>query len=170
MKAETKADWKKRPVYMRAARLVDPDTGEMVKALIPASGIDKRLMNERRIHVGEDIRVAIARRRNVGFHRLAHAIGALVVDNVDEFRDLDAHAAFKRLQGETGVCCEESEIDLGPLGKAKVSTPRSIAFDQMDEADFRGLVDAVYRRIAERYWPDMTPDAVEQMVEMSIGG
>lgn len=139
----------RRPVYLVVRRLVDPATGEVVGALVPAHPIDQRLLKERRFNVGREIRAELKQSRNPAFHRLVHAVGALLVDHVDGFDTMTSHDAIKRVQREAGVHCDQLEIDLGPAGKALVSQPRSIAFDEMDEGEFselfRGLTDHIDR-------------------------
>jgi hypothetical protein len=150
-------------------RLVRPDTGELVGALVPRYGCDRRAMRERGYTVGSEVRAELKKRRNVKFHRLAHAIGAMCVDQLDTFAGLDAHAAIKRLQRETGVCCEEMALDLGPLGTVAVKMPRSMAFDEMGEDEFSQLVEAIYKHLAATYWPSMTPEAIAGMADMYEG-
>ena len=167
--APKKARRPKKPVYVEVRQLVDPATGELVGALVPRYACDRRAMRERGYHVGLELRAELKAARNPGFHRLAHAIGALVVDQLPEFENCDAHEAVKRLQRETGVCCESMEIDLGPLGKVPVSVPRSIAFDEMSEDEFQQLVRAIFHLLASKYWPGMGADAIEQLVQMEMG-
>ena len=140
-----------RPIYLQVTRLVDPRTGEEVGALVPSSLIDQRLLRERRFAVGKEIRAELKQSRNPAFHRLAHAIGNLLADNVEAFAGLSGHEALKRVQMESGVCCEPMELDLGPLGKVTVKQPRSLAFDEMDEAGFLEFFDGITAYIGERY-------------------
>lgn len=156
--AKRQAKRARRPIYLVVARLVDPRTGEEVGALIPANDIDRRLMKERRFAVGKEIRAELKQPRNPAFHRLAHAIGNLLVDNVEEFRDLTGHEALKRVQVLSGVCCEPMELDLGPLGKVTVKQPRSLAFDEMPEDEFRVFFDGITAYIAEHYASVMLDD------------
>jgi hypothetical protein len=155
----------RRPVYFRVARVVDLETGEQVGALVPLTKWDARNMRDRKLHVGAELRGELKQRRNVKFHRLAHAMGALMVYQHEGF-DGSAHDAIKRLQRECGVCCETQTLDLGPLGKVPVSVPRSLAFDEMDESEFAELMQAIYRHVAKAYWPTMTPEAIEEMALM----
>jgi hypothetical protein len=167
--APMKARRPKKPVYVEVRQLMVPETGELVGALVPRYACDRRAMRERGYHVGLELRAELKAARNPGFHRLAHAIGSLVVDQIPEFEGLDAHEAVKRLQRETGVCCESMEIDLGPLGKVPVSVPRSIAFDEMSEDEFQQLVRAIFALIARRYWPQLDAAGVEELVRMESG-
>jgi len=147
-----KAKRARRPVYLVVRRLVDPATGEEIGALVPAHPIDQRLLKERRFHVDREVRAELKQPRNVAFHRLAHAVGHLLVDNVEEFRDLTSHEALKRLQREAGVCCEPFEIDLGPvLGKVTAMQARSLAFDELEEDEFRTFFDGITAWIGEHY-------------------
>lgn len=159
----------RRPVYLTVRRLVDPRTGEEIGALVPRFSCDRRALRDRGMRDGVEVRAELRKPRNVAFHRLAHAVGTLCVDQLPEFSDCDAHEAVKRLQRETGVCCETMEIDLGSLGRVPVSVPRSLSFDEMDEADFARLVAAIFQLLARRYWSGMTPEGVEELVRMEMG-
>lgn len=159
----------RKPIYMEVRQLVDPATGELIGALVPRYSCDRRIMRERKLRIGTEVRAEIKRPRNPAFHRLAHAIGSLVVDQLPDFESCDAHEAVKRLQRETGVCCETMEIDLGPLGKVPVMVPQSLAFDEMGEEDFQRLVQAIFRLLASKYWSGMSEEAIAELVEMEMG-
>ena len=146
-----KAKRARRPIYLVVRRLVDPATGEEIGALVPANGIDQRLMRERRFTVGKEIRAELKQPRNPAFHRLAHAVGHLLVDNVDAFAAMDSHSALKEVQRLSGVCCDVIELDLGTLGKVPVKQPRSLCFDEMEEDEFRIFFDGITAYIGEHY-------------------
>ncbi len=167
-----------RPIYATCMRLVEPGTGEELGAFVPVHEIDRRLAKQRGYRVGQEYRLEIKESRNPAFHRLAHAIGHLLVDNVEAFRDLDAHAALKQIQLDSGICCEMVEMDATPvvaalldaaeavLGKGArkvlaavlpeirtipVKHAQSLAFDSMEEADFRLFFDGITAWIGEHY-------------------
>jgi len=187
----------RRPIYLQVARLVDPRTGEEIGALVPANGIDQRLLRERKFTVGKEIRAELKQSRNPAFHRLAHAVGNLLADNVEAFRDLTAHEALKAVQLEAGVCCFEREIDATPVISAvlaaaeavfgagaakllrtvlpevrtvKVKEARSLAFDEMAEDEFRGFFEGITAYIAEHYAGVMLDEVRGEFWEMVNGG
>lgn len=141
----------RRPVYLVPRTMVDPATGEEIGALVPAHPIDRRLLRERGFRRDIAIRAELKQSRNVKFHRLAHAVGNLLADNVEAFAGLSGHEALKRVQMESGVCCEPMELDLGPLGKVTVKQPRSLAFDEMDEDEFAGFFNGITEYIGQHY-------------------
>lgn len=157
---------KARPVYFAVRRLVDPATGEEVGALVPRHRIDQRLMRERNYRVGDELRADLKKPRNAKFHRLVHALGGLVADQIEAFQGMGCHDAIKRLQRETGICCEVQTIDLPGIGKLDVSVAQSLAFDEMEEGDFYRLWQGICRHLCERYWPGMTEDQIGQMVDL----
>jgi hypothetical protein len=55
------------------------------------------------------------------------------------------------VQRESGVCCEPMEIDLGTLGKVPVNVPQSLAFDEMENADFEHLFKGITQYIGDHY-------------------
>lgn len=146
----------RRPVYLIVRKLMDPATGEMIGALVPAHPSDARLLRERKFTTGREVRAELKQSRNQAFHRLAHALGHLLVDNLEGFEMLDAHGALKRIQREAGVCCEPVEIDLGPLGKVLAQQARSIAFDEMEEGEFGEFFRGICDYVDVHYLPDLT--------------
>jgi hypothetical protein len=159
----------RRPVYGVLRRMADVETGEIRLAIVAANPIDRALMKDRKYREGDELRLEIKRPRNPKFHRLMHAIGQMLVEHVDGFEGLDGHSAIKRIQRESGVCCEEQTMELPGLGTVTLKVPESLAFDEMDDTRFRELFDGATRYIAERYWPDMTPEALEEMALAMAG-
>lgn len=157
-----KAKRARRPIYLVVRRLVDPATGEEVGALVPSHPIDQRLLKERKFHVNREVRAELKQPRNPKFNRLAHAVGHLLVDNVEKFRGKDSHDVIKIIQADSGVCCDVEKliIDLGTFGRHEVdrNIPRSIAFDEMEEDEFSGLFEGITAHIAEHYSSVMLDD------------
>jgi hypothetical protein len=143
----------RKPVYFVVARACDvpPQTG----VLVPMTQWDQRAMRARKYGVGTEVRAELKKPRNVKFHRLAHAIGTMMVEQCDDFTGMDAHDALKRLQRECGAFCDELSmtLDLGTLGTHTVGIkqPRSMSFDEMDEGEFQQLVAAIYKHVGAKY-------------------
>jgi hypothetical protein len=171
--AKAKAKRARRPIYMRVCRLVDPETGEQVGALVPMHPIDQRLMRERKFHVDREVRAELKQPRNPQFHRLAHAIGNLLVDNVEKFSGKQSHEALKIVQAESGACCDVEKIvlDLGTLGRHEIerAVPRSLAFDELEEDEFRTFFDGIVAYIGEHYTGVMLDDVREEFWSMVQG-
>lgn len=175
----------RRPIYATCMRVVDPTTGEELGAFVPLHDIDRRLAKDRGYRAGREYRLEIKESRNAAFHRLAHVIGHLLVDNVEAFRDLDAHAALKQLQLESGICCETVEMDASPVVKAlldaaeavlgvgarrvlaavlpeirtiPVKVPQSLSFDSMEEEDFAAFFKGITAWIGDHYAHVMLDD------------
>ncbi|MDH1009983.1 DUF1367 family protein [Pseudomonas nicosulfuronedens] len=155
-----------RPVYLEFKRMVDPETGEERLALVADSGIDRFLLKERGYKRGDKVRAELKLPRNLKFHRLVHALGRMCVEQIEDFHGLLAHDAVKRLQRETGLCCDVQTIDLPGIGKLDVAVAQSLSFDSMDEASFRELYQGICRHIATRYWPTLTEAQVADMAEL----
>lgn len=149
--AKAKAKRQRRPIYATIERVAVLSTGEERLAILASHPIDRQLMKERGYRNGDEVRLEIKKPRNVKFHRLAHAIGNLLIEHVEKFRDLSGHDALKQVQRESGVCCEPMEIDLGTLGKVPVNVPRSLAFDEMDEDEFVQFFNGITQYIGDHY-------------------
>lgn len=159
----------RRPIYVSCVRVAVLSTGEERLAWVASHPIDSRLMKERKWREGDEARAEFKKSRNPKFHRLAHAVGNLLVDNVEEFRHLSGHDALKQVQRESGVCCEPMEIDLGALGKVSVNLPRSIAFDEMAEDEFGEFFNGVTDFIDQHYQSAMTHDVRGEYLLMVQG-
>jgi hypothetical protein len=138
-------------------------------ALVPGDVYTASRLRARGYRVGDVLLADLRKPRSPGFHRLAHRLGELVAENVEEFAGLNAHQALKRLQVEGNIECDELPVFLSLLGqKIKVNQriPRSLSFASMDEGRFRETVQAFCRFIAAEYWPSLTPEAIEAMVDV----
>ncbi|WP_254898845.1 hypothetical protein [Stenotrophomonas sp. NA06056] len=167
------------------AKLIDPNTGALVGALVPADDVDGRLMRDRKLRIGRKIRAELKQPREEWQHRLIHKIWHLMVDNVEGWEQLDAHDAVKRLQLDADVCCETVEMDATPViaavldaceallgaGARKVlagvlpeirtlpvKRAESLSFDEMDQACFQELFDGLTEYIGRHYTHVMLDD------------
>ena len=137
-------------------------------ALVPADEGAAELLRSKRLQLGDVVEVDLVKQRNPRFHALAHAIGRLCSENIEVFTGMDAHSVLKRLQLESGLECSEQVAELPDGTQYLVRQPRSMAFDKMDEAEFRSLVSALCSWIVARYWPTLTPTQIEQMASAMV--
>lgn len=158
---------KKPPnAYFEVRLLVDPATGQEVGALVPRHKSDRRMLREKRLKVGDVVRLTLRKPRNEKFHRLVHGLGALVGQQVDGFEHMDAHAVIKRLQADSGVMCEPVVYQIPGLGNLTRSEPRSLAFDEMDEGEFQTLWRGICAHLIATYWPALDEAAIESMIDL----
>lgn len=184
---------KDRPVYFIARTMMDVETGEVAGCLVPSSWSDARILRERKIRTNDLLRTAIHNPRNSKFHRLVHQLGTLVRENIDGFEYLNSHETVKRLQADSGVHCEPREVDAAPLVNAildsaklalgesaarmlaaalpeiqtlQIMTPRSIAYDCMDELEFRQFWSGICEHLITRYWPGLTEEQITDMADL----
>lgn len=139
---KARAKLRSRDIRMTVLRVMIPETGEMVGALVPDHPIDRRSMKERKFHVGKMVRATLREDRNPMFWRKAHVLGGWLADNVAAFEGLDMHASLKRLQEQSGVGVEVEEFDMPALGiKGTRTVAQSLNFSDMDEGEFNALWD-----------------------------
>lgn len=128
-----------RDVRVTVARMIDPETGEMVGCLRPTHPIDSRSMRERRFTVGKELRATLRQDRNPMFYRKAHVLSGWLADNVEAFSGLSQHDALKKLQELSGIGVESVEYDLLGIGKLTRTEAESLNFADMDEGRFNEL-------------------------------
>ncbi len=136
--------------------------------LQPADSYAASCLRERNYKIGDLLKAELTKPRNPKFNRLVHALGKLVVANIESFAGLDAHRAIKRLQIEGKVACDEIGIMVAGYGMLIQFIPRSLSFESMDEGEYNEAARGISRTIAERYWQSATPEQIEKMAEMMI--
>lgn len=163
----------KRPMWVKVRKLVDPETGELIGALVPAHHSDASEMRARKMHTGDVLRIDPKKRRNPKFFRLAHALARHVAENVDGFETEvaaeDWHKALKRLQRESGIGCEEQQIEIPGVGTLVAKVAQSLSFDSMDEGDFNRVFRGLAEHVCRTYWPHLTAEAIEEQARMIAG-
>lgn len=138
--AQKKAAKRRRaPIFFTVRRVILPETGEEIGALVPSTKWDRRTMRDRRFSVGTELRGDMRQKRNSKFWRLAHALGGFLADHVDGFEGLGQHDALKRLQELSGIGCEQVTYEIPNVGQLTRREAESLNFDDMDEGRFREL-------------------------------
>ena len=137
-------------------------------SLIPADASTQGRMRERGYKVGDLVFAEITKPRNPKFHRLAHRIGSLCAQNIDSFSGMDAHKVLKRLQWEANIGCEEIGVQVPGVGLAMMRWPQSLGFESMEEGEFHEVTRQFCRHIAHQYWPSMSAEKVQEMVDSMV--
>ena len=132
-------------------------------SFVPDDEHTRARLREKKYRVGNLVAAELYRARNPGFHRLAHAFGVLVSDHIEGFEHMDAHQTLKRLQLEAGAGCDELVMRVPGVGMVPYKIPRSLSFESLDEAEFRQVFAAMCKHVSETYWPELSPDEIEDM-------
>lgn len=164
---KVKAKRARRPIYAVIERVAVLSTGEERLAIVAAHPIDRRLMKERGWKAGDEVRVEVKQARVVWQHRLIHKIGQIMVDNVEGWEQLNSHDAVKRLQRESGTCCEEIEVDIPHVGRLMVKQAESLAFDEMEQDRFEQLFDGITEHIGKHYAHVLLDEVKAEFWEMA---
>lgn len=137
-------------------------------ALVPADDMAASRLRAKGYHLNDVVFAEIKKPRNPKFHRLAHRIGMLVAENIDVFTGMSPHDVLKRLQWEGNIGCEEVVVQ-GANGDIRlIRWPQSLSFESMDQGEFKEVVAAFCRHIAETYWPDLEPEQIEDMADSMV--
>lgn len=139
--AKAKKKLRERDISVTVMRVILPDTGELVGAMVPSHPVDRRSMRERKFTTGKQLRATLRQDRNSKFYRKAHVLAGWLADNVEDFSGLSQHDALKALQEKSGIGCESVEYDLPGIGKLTRTEAESLNFWDMDEGRFSELWD-----------------------------
>ena len=138
---KAKAKLRRRSIHVTVMRVMIPETGELVGALVPDHPIDRRAMRERKFNVGKQLRAELKQSRNSGFYRKAHVLAGWLTDNVEGrgFEGLGLHDGLKHLQTESGIGCVTEQFEIPGLGVCSRTIAESLNFDEMDEGRWNEL-------------------------------
>lgn len=156
---------KAMPVYLTLRKMIDPATGKERAAFVAASDADAALMAERGFKLNAKVRADLKQPRNERFNRLVHGLGRVLVQNIDRFAGMQAHAAIKELQAESGVYCDREEFDIPGLGRLSRHVPQSLAFDSMGEEAFQDFWRQCCAYLVKTDWPTLTEERLTEMAE-----
>lgn len=168
---------KYRPIHFEVRKLVDPQTGESFGALVPLDDVAARACRERGMTIGSEWKAEIKQVRNLYLFRFAHLLGGWLVDNHELFVGLGAHDALKKLQVKSGIGCDQMRWKLEGF-TAVVYQPLSLAFDLMDEGEFRTYWDGGIEARGQGGWlgwirrelyADMEAPRIEELEFMVTG-
>jgi hypothetical protein len=134
----------------------------------PADNWTTEKLRSRGYKVGEVVFATINRARNPKFNRLAHAIGQLCVENIEDFAHSDSHSVLKRLQIEGDIGCDHIMLKFPQIGMVEQRIPQSMAFESMTEERFHEIVGQFCKYIALNYFKGMTEQQVETMAMAMI--
>jgi hypothetical protein len=136
--------------------------------LIPADDYTAGELREKNWKIGDIIAADLTKCRNPRFNRLAHRIGMLCVEHIDDFNNLDAHNVLKRIQLEANIGCQSIAYKLEGYGMIEQRIPQSLSFDNMDEIEFQDVVKKICLHISNKYWHTLTPEQIEEMAETFV--
>lgn len=104
----------------------------------------------------------VKRPRSPKYHRAIHKLCGILADHVGAFEGLTGHSVLKRLQLESGLECEEIAYVVPKFGTVVQKIPRSIRFEEMDEAEFREFSNRLIDHVAANYWPEFGMHLLKQ--------
>ena len=156
---------KAMPVYLTLRKMIDPATGKARAAFVAASDADAALMAERGFKLNTKVRADLKQPRNERFNRLVHGLGRVLAQNIDRFTGMQAHAAIKELQAESGVYCDREEFDIPGLGRLSRQVPQSLSFDSMGEEAFQDFWRKCCAYLVATDWPTLTEERLTEMAE-----
>ena len=129
----------------------------------PYDDMSRELLRKKRLRRGDVISATLKKARNPTNWRRAHKLAQLLIQNLDEFANGEAHAVLKRLQLEADIGCDYIACNLPGIGAVHYRVPKSLAFDEMEETEFDAIYGQFCQHIINAYWPELTPDEIEEM-------
>lgn len=135
-------------------------------ALVPADRHAVEALRSRKFSTGGVVFAKLSKPRNPRYHRLAHAFGQLLTENLEAFEGLDGHTALKRIQLEANIGCDEIALNFPGIGPCSYRIPKSLSFESMDQSAFEDVYSAMCAYVARTYWPGLSAEQVAEMVDL----
>lgn len=159
---------------------------------VPGDALSRAILRQSGLGKGNIVVADLNVPRKPAFYRLAHRFGALCRDNIPKFSRIPPHDVLKQLQLESGIGCDEAMVRLGDIWdtlcyelggqlgdealdafrelgagmediEVPARVPKSLAFGEMSEDEFRSVFQGVCGHVADRYWPTLRPDQIAKM-------
>jgi len=131
---------------------------------VPADSYAVDALHQLNLKKDEHVQIQIHKIRNRGTWKHSHNIGALCIEHIDAFSNYHRnHDVLKRLQFEGNIACDELAACLEGDELKIYRVPRSLSFDSMGDDEFEVVYSAMKQYICDRYWPNMTPEGIEEM-------
>lgn len=159
----------KAPVYLvlrRARVLMDDGTAREAKGWFASSVWDQEIMTERKYQRGDIVRAVLDKPRDESFHRRVHLIGRFLADNVEAFHGMKSHDVIKQLQREANAFCDEVRAELDDGTPVTIRMAQSIAYDDMDDGDFKLLSRQIIDHVCAKHMDTLTPEVFEEMLQL----
>lgn len=137
-------------------------------SLIPYDTNTSAYLRNKGYAIGDVLSAELRKPRNPGFHRLAHALGALLAENLDAFEGVESHQVLKRLQIEANVGCDEVALNFPGVGPCTYRVPRSLSFESMDDGQFKSVIADMCKHVSKTYWPSLSAEQIESMAELMV--
>lgn len=117
--------------------------------------------------VGDVVLASITKPRKPGYNKYAHKIAQLCIKNTERFSQYtNPHLVLKTLQAESGAGCEIIILKVPQVGFVEQRIPLSLSFESMEQGEFEEVVKGLCRHIGAEYMHGMTPEQVQEMVEV----
>lgn len=134
--------------------------------LAPADQFASEELRRRKFRVGDTVSADPKHPRNPKAWSRAHKLAQLLIENLDEFTNQDAHGVLKRLQFEGDIACEYMDVKVPGYGIVTQRWPKSLAYDQMDEGEFQEVYAQLCQHIIDQYWPELSEDEIADMASL----
>ena len=155
---------------MKAKRRPEKFALRIIKGgFAPADNSTASRLREKGYRIDDIVFAEIKKPRNPKFHRLAHALGKIVAENIEQFEGMEAHKVLKRIQMEANLGCDEIAYQVPGYGMLLQRIPMSLSFESMDEGEFNEVIKGMCRHIASTYWPGMNEEEIASMAELMVG-
>jgi hypothetical protein len=162
-------------LYLRLVKATVEGVERLV--MVAADRFSADMLKGKNIRRGDKVRAWVGKERDGRSWNRAHALGQLLVDNIEGYEHLNAHQALKRLQTLAGVECDDTMITGVTVpcphcgGHLEVPAmqaraPRSLAYDHMDEMVFQTVYTALRKYIKDNYWPECSEAQIDQMASL----
>ena len=138
-------------------------------ALVPYGNQTVTRLREKKYRVGDVVAIEIYKPRNPEFWGLAHRLGTLCAENIDEFYGKSAHEVLKKIQFDAGIECEETVTPVPGVGELRTRKPKSLSFESMDQGEFYEVMLAMSRYVVKEFWPGMDEKQILEMSGVMIG-
>jgi len=153
------------PLFTKARDMIDPETGEIVRALVPDNAMSVETLAK--VRMGRTVHVVTETARNYDQLKLLFALAEKIHQNSERF-DSKEHVV-EELKLNTGHVERKYIRVPGLKTPAFLEWPASIAYESMTQAEFKEWLDKALAYVRSDIWPGMPEGKLKDEITAMLG-
>ncbi len=152
------------PLFVKARDMIDPETGEIVRALVPDNALSVETLAK--VRMGRTLHVITETARNYDQLKLLWAMAEKIHQNSERFTSREH--VVRELKLNTGHV-EREQLNIPGLGIVERTWPASIDYESMTQAEFQIWLEKALAYIRSDIWPGMPEGPLKDEITAMLG-
>lgn len=152
------------PLFVKSRDMIDPETGEIVRALVPDNALSVETLAK--VRAGRTLHVITETARNYDQLKLLWAMAEKIHQNSERFTS--AKHVVRELKLNTGHV-EREQLNIAGLGIVERTWPASINYESMPQGEFQVWLEKALAYVRSDIWPGMPEGVLKDEITAMLG-